>query len=198
MKIGGCILRHLTNLHRNISSCPQQIKSICYKTFVRPVLEYGCCVWDPHQENQILDLEKIQKRAARFATGNHDRTHGSTARNLAILEWPTLKERRAKIKLKILHKAKLGITDIPLSDLISNSITTRRSSTDYRIPQSRLDSHKFSFYPSTIRLWNSLPPNLKNVTDSDSFSRVAIIPSAVFPLLAFWRLAFTLLVHRVS
>ena len=125
----------------------------------------------PHQENQILDLEKIQKRAARFATGNHDRTHGSTARNLAILEWPTLKERRAKIKLKILHKAKLGITDIPLSDLISNSITTRRSSTDYRIPQSRLDSHKFSFYPSTIRLWNSLPPNLKNVTDSDSFSR---------------------------
>ena len=44
---------------------------MCYKTFVRPVLEYGYCVWVPHQETHILDIEKIQKRAARFVTGNH-------------------------------------------------------------------------------------------------------------------------------
>ena len=161
----------LAFLRRNISSCPRQIKNTCYKTFVRPVLEYGCCVWDPYHENQIQDLEKIQKRAARFVTGNFDFTHGSTARNLAELEWPTLAERRAKIKLNILHKAKLGRLDIPLSDLCSSAPVTRRSSTDFRIPQSQLDSHKFSYFPNTIRLWNSLPPNIKNITDSDNFSR---------------------------
>ena len=161
----------LAFLRRNISSCPQHIRSMCYKTFVRPILEYGCCVWDPHQSNKMQELEKIQKRAARFATGNYDFTHGSTAKNLAQLEWPTLAERRARIKLKILHKAQLGLIDIPTSDLTTSAPATRRSSTDHRVPQSRLDSHKFSFFPSTIRLWNSLPLKLKNLKDSDSFSR---------------------------
>ena len=121
----------LAFLRRNIPSCPKHIKSTCFKTFVRPILEYGCCVWDPHQVNHTQELEKIQKRAARFVTGSYDLTHGSTARNLAYLEWPTLAERRAKIKVKILHKARLGLIDIPTSDLIRAS-ATRRSSTDYR------------------------------------------------------------------
>ena len=53
----------LAFLRRNIPSCPQHVKNTCYKTFVRPVLEYGCCVWDPHQGNHILELEKIQKKS---------------------------------------------------------------------------------------------------------------------------------------
>ena len=73
----------LAFLRRNIPFCPQHVKNTCYKTFVRPVLEYGCCVWDPQQGNHTLELEKIQKRAARFVTGIYNLTHGRTARNQA-------------------------------------------------------------------------------------------------------------------
>jgi hypothetical protein len=31
-------------LRRNLSSCPADVKSTCYKTLVRPQLEYGHCV----------------------------------------------------------------------------------------------------------------------------------------------------------
>ena len=161
----------LAFLRRNISSCPKPVKDTCYKTFVRPILEYGCCVWDPHQQNQIIELEKVQKRAARFVTGNYDFTPGNSAKNLTTLGWPTLAERRARNKLNILFKAKSGLVDISTEDLIPSAPGTRRSATDYRIPQSTVDSHLHSFYPSTIRLWNSLPSSTKSCTDSDSFKR---------------------------
>ena len=31
-------------------------------SLVRPILEYGSSVWDPHYEGLIVDLEKVQKR----------------------------------------------------------------------------------------------------------------------------------------
>ena len=35
-------------LRRNLFSCPQHVKEAAYKGLVRPVLEYGSSVWDPH------------------------------------------------------------------------------------------------------------------------------------------------------
>ena len=40
--------RTLGFLRRNLFSCPQDGKEAAYKTLVRPVLEYGSTVWDPH------------------------------------------------------------------------------------------------------------------------------------------------------
>ena len=53
---------------RNLFSCPQDVREATYKGLVRPILEYGSSVWDPHYEGLIDDLEKVQKRAARFVT----------------------------------------------------------------------------------------------------------------------------------
>ena len=123
----------LAFLRRNIFSCPKQVKETCYKTFVRPILEYGCCAWDPHQQNHILELEKIQKRAARFVTGNFNLIAGNTAKNMAELGWTSLAERRARLKLTTLYKAKAGLVDIPTSDLTPVASATRRNSSHYSL-----------------------------------------------------------------
>jgi hypothetical protein len=34
---------------------------------VRPVLEYGAACWDPYREGQINALDRVQKKAAKFA-----------------------------------------------------------------------------------------------------------------------------------
>ena len=51
------------------------ISNVCtkaaYKGLVRPVLEYGSSVWDPHTHGLQEELEKVQNRAAKFVTGNY-------------------------------------------------------------------------------------------------------------------------------
>ena len=49
------------------------------RTNVRPILEYGSVVWDPHTEQDSEKIKAIQRRAARYVTGNYRRTGSVTA-----------------------------------------------------------------------------------------------------------------------
>lgn len=66
-------------LRRNISMCPRETKATCYKSLVRPQLEYASTVWDPHTASNINKLENAQRRAARFCTGDYRHTSRVTA-----------------------------------------------------------------------------------------------------------------------
>ena len=60
-------------LQQNLKKCSIETKSLCYKSLVRPILEYACVVWSPHFKNNINKLEMTQRRAARFAMNNYDK-----------------------------------------------------------------------------------------------------------------------------
>ena len=70
-------------LRRNLSSCPQDVKETAYKGLVRPILEYASPVRDLHGIVVQEELEKVQKRAAGFVTGNYS---FETRRMTSILE----------------------------------------------------------------------------------------------------------------
>ena len=57
-------------LRRNLSAYPQDVNESAYKGVVRPLLEYGSSVWNPSGILLQEELEKVQKMAARFVTGN--------------------------------------------------------------------------------------------------------------------------------
>ena len=63
--------RTLGLLRCNLAACPQGVKESAYKRLVRPILEYGSSVLDPQSILLQDELEKVQKRAARFVTGNY-------------------------------------------------------------------------------------------------------------------------------
>ena len=60
--------RILRFLRRTLFSCTEEVKEAAYKGMVRPILEYGSSVWDPHYDGLNGELEKVQKHAARFVT----------------------------------------------------------------------------------------------------------------------------------
>ena len=104
--------RTLGFLRRNLAACPLDVKESAYKGLVRPILEYGSSVWDP--------LEKVQKRAARFVTGNYvDYETGSMTGILKQLKWESLKKRRKDCRFKMLYKGLKGAASIPTNDLVS-------------------------------------------------------------------------------
>ena len=144
----------------------------CYTTLVRPSLEYGCPVWDPGYGGDIKSLEKIQKRGARFATGNYLMKTGESKKNRDKLGWDRLEERRLQNKVIIFHKARLNLIDIETGHLTYKSRETRMGGgvLAYNRPTSAVDSHAFSFFPSTIKAWNRLPAALKSCKDMDQFA----------------------------
>ena len=79
-------------LRRNLSACPQDVKESACKGLVRPVLEYGSSVWDPSGIRLQEKLVKVQKRAARFVTGNYIYKTGSINGILEQLKWESLKK----------------------------------------------------------------------------------------------------------
>jgi hypothetical protein len=78
----------LTILGRNMSRCPTTIKAQCYATLVRPILEYASTIWSPSKKDSINKVEAVQRRAARFATGDYQRTRSVTAM-LQQRQWQT-------------------------------------------------------------------------------------------------------------
>jgi len=71
-------------------------KSLAYMSLVRPILEYGAACWDPYWEGQIIALDRVQKKAAKFA-------HHKNSPN-----WETLASRRKLSRVCALFKAYSG------------------------------------------------------------------------------------------
>ena len=63
--------RTLGFLRGTLFSCPQDVKEAAYEGMVRPILEYGNFVLDPHTDKLQEELEKIQNRAARFVSRHY-------------------------------------------------------------------------------------------------------------------------------
>ena len=87
-------------------SCPARVKEACYKSMVRPVVEYCSVVWSPFTNTSINLVELVQHRAARFVTGDYGFMSSVTGM-LNSLGWTSLEYRR-EISLvimlfKILH-----------------------------------------------------------------------------------------------
>ena len=162
----------LAFIKRNLSRSPKLVKERCYTALVRPKLEYASAVWDPHCKIHIENLEKVQKRAARFVTGNYKMETGNSKFNLNTLGWPTLEERRLQTKLILFQKSRLNLIDIPTDHLKFKSRQTRQSGDGltYHRDFSRIDGHIFSFYHHTPLLWNHLPAEARSLTDLDVFS----------------------------
>ena len=94
----------LNFLKHNLSKCSTEIKASAYLTMVRPLMEYASAVWDPYYIKDIQQLEKVQRRAARWVLNDYSYMSLVTSM-LQQLSWPTLKMRRKISRISILHKA---------------------------------------------------------------------------------------------
>ena len=154
-------------LQRNLSRCDRQTKDLCYRTYVRPILENGSCVWDPHTGNksQVTALESVQKKAARFVCKDWCRKSDSS-KMVHNLHWDTLQERRARARVLLFHKIQQpGTVAIPMTWFTPSSAvsSTRGPEVKYTLPKSRTNVYLYSFVPAVILLWNS--PQMEVVGD---------------------------------
>jgi hypothetical protein len=141
-----------------------------YKSFVRPILEYGDILWDvPDAHRHGLDiLDRVQTEAARIVTGATARC--STENLYKEVGWETLALRRRLHRATMMFKI---MTD-SLLQKIPNRVEARtryclRNREDIQAPMTRLVSYTQSFFPNAVRLWNGFTEALKNSPSVKSF-----------------------------
>ena len=127
---------------------------------VRPILEYSSPVWSPWQNTNIKKIESIQKRAARFVLNIRD--HRSISNVIKEdLKWQTLEERRNISRLVDMYKILHGDIIFPVLYIPNfTQSTTRSGPYAFLKPQTIVNAYKYSFFPATISLWNTLPSDV--------------------------------------
>ena len=143
-----------------------------YKSFIRPLLEYTDVIWDNCMQQNKNELELIQLEAARISTGT---TKLVSVANLYIeTGWETLDARRNKHKQVFFDKMFNGLIPLYLSSLVSSLVqnasrSNLRDSNDTQTVASRATLFYNSFIPTSIRDWNRLNPDIRNVGTLDAF-----------------------------
>ena len=103
-------------LRRNLRKCPVQLKERAYITFVRSTLDYASPIWDPFLKRDMNNLEKINRKAARFVTVDYHPI-SSISSMLHSLGWFDLKDRRRDTQLALLFKIVNGDVVVSADDL---------------------------------------------------------------------------------
>ena len=100
---------------------------ILHKLFASPNLEYGSSVWDPFRQYQIDAVEMVQRRAARFVTGQYNR-YQSVISMLQELKWTSLQQRRQEQRLVNLYKCVNNINALQIPPyVVKPTRTTKRT-----------------------------------------------------------------------
>ena len=100
-------------LKRTLYPAKPKVKEAAYNMLVRPKLEYGAIVWNPHTQNNIDTLEKIHicRSAARLVVHDHRRT--TVTHIQSKLGWQTLET--LQHQFTCLYKIKYNLLNISLS-----------------------------------------------------------------------------------
>ena len=149
---------------RIISDAWPDLSNVAYLVIARLLSEQQH-YWILH----IKTLERIQRQAARFCTQN-SRDPGTVTQLLKDLQWDTLQTRRKIKRLSIIYKMEHNLIDIPLDHYIQNNTRSSRKHNSQFL-QIRYSANIFgnSFFPTTIKEWNSLSPNIVSSKSINSF-----------------------------
>ena len=109
------LVRHMCHLF--------QLGETCVSPFSIPGSN---TVWDPHTRTQINQIEKVQRRAARYVTNRYHNT-SSVTDMLQNLNWPSLEMRRTRVRLIMFYKIIHHVVAIhPLDTLLLPTTTITR------------------------------------------------------------------------
>ena len=139
------------------SSGPSTL-TLLYKAFVRPLLEYGAIIWDPHLIKDIRALESVQRFATKICLRNWSLSYQD---RLQLLDLDSLFTRRKCAKLCFLFKTVHSMVAPCFNPtFVQHDYATRRHDLCLRTQLAHTNAFFSSFYNSTVWAWNQLPANV--------------------------------------
>ena len=154
-----------------------------YLSLVRPYLEYACQVWDPIKDKNRL--ENVHKFSLKIAARQWGAGYGDL---LQLFDLPTLEERRTHLKLGLLFKIIHKLCYFPCVPPFRENLPNLWALHVQQIVMSLVwtNAYHYSFFPDTIRTWNSLDNSCVTVNSYASFMKHLKLWKAVTTLYTFY------------
>ena len=118
-------------------------------------------------------LEKVQRCAARWVLSDYS-YHISVTAMLHQLKWQPLAARRKHQRLNLFYQVIHGLVGLSLPDYIDFTSRSTRNHHPFHLvlPSTSTTTYMSSFFPRTIREWNSLPISLIELNSLATFSNM--------------------------
>ena len=144
-----------------------------FTSIIRPHLEYGATIWNPHSKKLIVMIENVQRRASRQIPGL---SHLTYQERLEAMNLPTLQFRRYRGDMIEMYKLSHDLYD---KETISNFLNFRHSHTrehnvrghQYNLYKKtcKKDVRRYSFKCRVTNQWNNLPKTIVNSPSLNTF-----------------------------
>ena len=168
---------HINYLSKKVSQrlgVLNRIKScLYYDSMIRPILNYASVIWHMCSKENLGNILRLQKRAARLILDAEPNSASVTLFNR--LRWlPFYIEARIAKCLILFKRTQLRVPRYLVESLVLNSDvhsrTTRNSKFNFVCPKfNRVSEGGRSFAVSAIQLWNTLPVDIKSKPSVNSF-----------------------------
>ena len=141
---------------------------ILYKSQVRPVLEYCTDIWYPTYAKDMVEVEKVQKRATKLVKGLEHKPYSERLRELDI---PSMEYRRNRTDLIQTFRILKGYDNLDPSLFFEMDCrgVTRGHSMKLIKPRVFTRNRQYSFSQRVINPWNSLPEQVVSADSINSF-----------------------------
>ena len=147
----GLIRRSFSSAHN------PSIKKILYLCLVRPQLTYCSQIWRPHFLKDILNLEKVQRRATKYILNDFTSDYKSRLMELKIL--PLMMQLELNDMMFFIRCLKEPTEAFRVSSYVTFSSHSTRSSSHLKLHHtlSRTNTLSHFYFNQIPCLWNSFP-----------------------------------------
>ena len=140
-----------------------------FLTYVRPILEYACVVWNPSLKKDVYAIERVQRHFTKRILADKSLSYMDRLRHFEI---STLENRRLIFDLCTTFSILTQNILPPIEFFVLNENNTRTTHPfKLWIPRCRLNIKKFDFSSRIIKPWNNLPTEIVNSRIVDEFRR---------------------------
>jgi hypothetical protein len=150
-------------------NCSSQIKLLCYKSLIRPLLESCSCAWSCNSKKLVVKIESVQRRATKFILDDYNTEYNI---RLSMCNLLPLSLRRDYLDFVFFYNFIHHLVYVKLSiNMIDPStyIRTRSNLDELNICASNHKTFLYSkMYNCRIsRSWNLIPYNIRSIELSE-------------------------------
>jgi hypothetical protein len=143
-----------------------EVKLMCFKSLIRPILEYCTLLWSGTTKKNIKKIESLQRRASIYVLNNSELSYKDRLLSCDVLP---LTLRRDYLDLVYFYNLNNGIHDTNLLNSFTFCTRVGRNTDNLNLVPKRVSTEqcKYWYVNRIVHMWNKLPLELRELELTD-------------------------------